>query len=180
MPLSRRVGSVPGLGNVGVVVSERGVAWLEVHAWPHQPVARHRRDPVVEADHPVIAAVLQHLAGYVLGRTREFPVACDFQGVPPLTRAALEAVRKVPWGQTRTYEQLAAGIPDGTAPVVRDALARNPLPIIIPCHRAIGHGHMGSYPGPVATKRAFLRIEGLDCGKVPDPPPGQGTSRVWR
>ncbi len=171
---------MPGLGKVGVIVSDRGVVSIEVHAWPDQPAMRHRRDPVEEADHQVISAVLAQLEGYVLGRTREFPIACDFHGIPPQPRAAMEAVRKVPWGQTRTYEQLAASIPGGTAPVVRDALARNPLPIIIPCHRALGDGHMGSYAGPLATKRSFLAIEGLDCRKVPDPPPGQGTVRVLR
>jgi methylated-DNA-[protein]-cysteine S-methyltransferase len=180
MALSRRIGEVPGLGKVGVIVSDRGVVSIEVHAWPDQPAMRHRRDPVEEADHQVISAVLAQLEGYVLGRTREFPIACDFHGIPPQPRAAMEAVRKVPWGQTRTYEQLAASIPGGTAPVVRDALARNPLPIIIPCHRALGDGHMGSYAGPLATKRSFLAIEGLDCRKVPDPPPGQGTVRVLR
>ena len=173
MALSRRIGLVPGLGNVGVVVSERGVVSLEMHAWPDQPAMRHRREPIEEADHPVIAVVLAQLAGYVFGRTREFPIACDFHGIPPLARAAMEAVRKVPWGQTRTYEQLAATFAGGTAPVVCDALARNPLPIIIPCHRAIGHGHMGAYAGPLKTKRSFLSIEGLDCRKVQDPPPWQ-------
>ncbi len=180
MALSRRIGQIPAIGNVGVIVSERGLVALEIHAWPHQPVMRHRRDPIVADDHPVIGAVLQQLEGYLFGRTREFPIACDFQGIPPMTRAAMEAVRKVPWGQTRTYEQLAATIPNGTAPVVRDALARNPMPIVIPCHRAVGQGHMGSYAGPIATKRSLLAIEGLDCRKVPDPPPGLGTSGVWR
>lgn len=180
MALSRRVGEVPGLGKVGVTVSDRGVVSIEVHAWPDQPPMRHRRDPVEETDHQVISAVLAQLEGYVLGRTRDFPIACDFHGIPPQPRAAMEAVRKVPWGQTRTYEQLAASIPGGTAPVVRDALARNPLPIIIPCHRAIGHGHMGVYPGPLPTKRNLLAIEGLDCRAMPDPPPGQGTVRVLR
>lgn len=180
MALSRRIGQVPGLGKVGVIVSERGVVSIEVHTWPEQPAMRHRRDPIEEADHPVINAVLSQLEGYVFGRTREFPIACDFHGIPPQTRAAMEAVRKVPWGQTRTYEQLAATFAGGTAPMVCDALARNPLPIIIPCHRAIGHGHMGAYPGPLTTKRGFLAIEGLDCRKVPDPPPGQGSVRAWR
>lgn len=180
MALSRRIGQVPGLGNVGVVVSERGVVALELHAWPDQPPMRHRREPIEDADHPVIAAVLAQLEGYVFGRTREFPIAVDFTGLTPTARAAMEAVRKVPWGQTRTYEQLAATFRDGTEPVVRDALARNPLPIIIPCHRAIGTGHMGAYAGPITTKRGFLAIEGLDCRKVPDPPPGQTAVRLRR
>ncbi len=169
MALSRRVASVPGLGNVGVIASERGVVSIEIHAWIDQPAMRHRRDAVVDGDHPVIAAVFHQLEGFILGRTRDFPIACDFQGIPPLARAAMEAARKIPYGQTRSYNQLAQDIPDATEPVVRDALGRNPLPIIIPCHRAIGHGHMGAYPGPLATKRSILAIEGLDCRKVPDP-----------
>jgi len=170
MSLVRRIGEVPGLGRIAIVVSERGVVAVEVHSWVDQPPMRHRREPVVDADHVVIKAVLGHLESYVFRRTKDFPVACDFTGLPPMTRAAMEAVRKVPWGQTRTYEQLAATIPNATVPVVRDALARNPLPIIIPCHRALGHGHMGLFVGPLATKRSLLRIEGLDCTAVPDKP----------
>jgi methylated-DNA-[protein]-cysteine S-methyltransferase len=170
MALSKRVASVPGLGEVAVIVSERGLVSIQVHAWSEQPAMRHRRDPVINDDnHVVITAVFQQLESFVLGRTRDFPIACDFHGIPPLTRAVMEAVRRIPYGQTRTYNELAKDIPEASEPLVRDALGRNPMPIVIPCHRAIGHGHMGAYPGPLPTKRSLLAIEGLDCRQVPDP-----------
>ncbi len=171
---------VPGLGSVGVIASERGVVFIEMHAWPAQPVLRHRRDEIVEADHPVISALFAQLESYVMGRTKDFPIACDFHGITPMARAAMEAVRKIPYGQTKSYDQLASTIPGGTAPVVRDALARNPLPVLIPCHRALASAHMGAYPGPLATKRSLLAIEGLDCRKIRDPRTGETTDRVVR
>jgi methylated-DNA-[protein]-cysteine S-methyltransferase len=180
MTLCRRVGQVPGLGNVGVIVSERGLVALEIHAWPDQLPLRHRREPIIDQDHMVIGAVLSALEGYILGRNRDFPIACDFHGLTPQRRSAMEAVRKVPWGQTQTYDQLAQTFAGGTPPVLRDALARNPLPIVIPCHRAIGNGHLGAYVGPMATKRALLAIEGLETRQVPDPPAGETIVRAWR
>ena len=180
MPLIRRVGSVPGLGNIGVVVSDRGVVSLEIHSWPHQAPIRHRREAVESGDHQIIGAVFYQLESYILGRARSFPIACDFHGLPPTMHAALEAVRQVPYGETRSLARLAARIPNATAPVLRDAFARNPLPLLIPCHRAVDEGHLGTYVGPVATKRQLLAIEGADVGKLPDPPPGAGTTRLWR
>lgn len=181
MTLVRHVATVPAIGSVGVVASDRGVVSIEIHAWPQQGAMRHRRDPVEPGMHPIIGAVLRSLEVYLLGRSSDFPIACDFAGIPPLRRAALEAVRAVPYGQTRTYAQLAARIPNGTEPVVRDALTANPMPILIPCHRAVDQAHLGPYIGPIAAKRQLLAIEGLDTAKLPDPPVRQsGTTRIWR
>lgn len=180
MPLIRRVGSVPGLGNIGVVVSDRGVVSLEIHSWPQQAPIRHRREAVEAGDHQIIGAVFYQLESYLNGRARTFPIACDFNGLPPTTRAVLEAVRQVPYGETRTLAQLANRIPNATVPVLRDALGRNPMPILIPCHRAVDDGHLGTFIGPLAAKRQLLAIEGADVSKLPDPPPRTGTVRLWR
>lgn len=179
MPLIRSIGNVPGLGQVASVTSDRGLVCIEYHAWAGQVPIRHRRDAIAPGAHPVSEALLRHLEAYVFGRCRDFPIACDFSGLPPLHRAALEEARKVPYGETRTYAAIAARIPNGTAPVVRDALARNPLPIVIPCHRAVDEGHIGAFNGPLATKRSLLAIEGSAAARLPDPPPGS-TSRIGR
>lgn len=180
MPLIRRVGTVPALGGIGVVVSDRGVVALEIHAWPQQLPIRHRRDAVETGDHPIISAVFHHLESYILGRGRAFPIACDFTNLPPTMRAVLEAVRQIPYGQTRTLAQLASRIANATVPVLRDALARNPLPILVPCHRAVEDTHLGVFVGPLAGKRQLLAIEGAEASKLPDPPAGTGTTRIWR
>jgi methylated-DNA-[protein]-cysteine S-methyltransferase len=170
MPLIRSIGNVPGLGQVAAIASDRGLVSIEYHAWNGQVPMRHRRDAIEQGQHPVIEALWRHLESYIFGRCRDFPIACDLNGLPPMHRAALEAVRNVPYGETKNYAALANRIPNATAVVVRDALARNPVPIVIPCHRAIDGAHLGAFNGPISTKRSLLGIEGAAIAGLPDPP----------
>ncbi len=85
--------------------------------------------------------------------------------VPPFHRKVYKALCKVPAGKTVTYAELAkrAGS-KGAARAVGTAMAKNPWPIIIPCHRVVaGDGKLGGYSGRggVATKRALLVLEGV-------------------
>lgn len=84
--------------------------------------------------------------------------------VPPFHRKVYTALCEIPAGKTITYAELArrAGSP-GAARAVGQAMAKNPFPIIIPCHRVVaGNGKLGGYSGRggVATKRALLELEG--------------------
>lgn len=87
------------------------------------------------------------------------------ENVPPFHRKVYQALCKVPAGKTITYAELAkrAGSP-GAARAVGTAMAKNPWPIIIPCHRVVaGNGKLGGYSGRggVATKVALLELEGV-------------------
>lgn len=84
--------------------------------------------------------------------------------VPPFHRKVYKALCKIPAGKTITYAELArrAGSP-GAARAVGQAMAKNPFPIVIPCHRVVaGNGKLGGYSGRggVAIKRALLALEG--------------------
>lgn len=88
---------------------------------------------------------------------------CDFEDLSPFTRRVLEATCEIPTGETRSYEWIAQsiGMPDA-ARAVANALAANPVPLAIPCHRVIGrNGEVGEYALGQATKRALLASEGL-------------------
>ncbi len=85
--------------------------------------------------------------------------------IPPFHRKVYKALCKVPAGTTITYAELAkrAGSP-GAARAVGQAMAKNPFPIVIPCHRVIAsNGKLGGYSGRggVAAKRALLAREGV-------------------
>lgn len=87
------------------------------------------------------------------------------ENVPPFHRKVYQALCKVPPGKVVTYAELAkrAGSP-GAARAVGTAMAKNPFPIIIPCHRVVaGNGKLGGYSGRggVATKRKLLQLEGI-------------------
>ena len=83
------------------------------------------------------------------------------------TRKVLNELRKVPYGETRSYGWLAKKVgKPGAARAVGQALKRNPIPIIIPCHRIIrDDGTIGGFSMGVNIKERFLALEGVKIGK---------------
>ncbi|MEV6277354.1 methylated-DNA--[protein]-cysteine S-methyltransferase [Nocardia sp. NPDC051832] len=107
-----------------------------------------------------IAGVRAHLAGE-LDDLRWIPV--DISGIPEFHQAVYDITRAIPPGHTRTYGQVAdrIGAP-GAAQAVGQALGRNPIPLIIPCHRVLAADnalHGFSAPGGIHTKERLLEIE---------------------
>jgi methylated-DNA-[protein]-cysteine S-methyltransferase len=125
-----------------------------------------RRFPgAVEAEPPPFAAaamarIVSLLAG---GRTDLGDIEIDPQG-SPFERSVWEAARRIPCGEVRSYGDVAREIgAPGAAQAVGLALGRNPVPIIVPCHRVLAaDGRSGGFsaPGGVATKFRILEIEG--------------------
>jgi methylated-DNA-[protein]-cysteine S-methyltransferase len=101
---------------------------------------------------------------YCEGRVVHFRrVPIDWSGFRPFQRLVLKACRSIPFGKTVSYQELAQqiGRPRAVRAVAR-ALATNPLPIVIPCHRVVRkNGNLGGYsaPGGVALKRRLLQME---------------------
>jgi methylated-DNA-[protein]-cysteine S-methyltransferase len=106
--------------------------------------------------------VVRQLRAYFAGRRRHFDVRIDLRGVTPFQRRVLEATSAVPPGQVVSYGEIARriGRPHGGR-AVGQALGRNPIPIVIPCHRVVAAGgRLGGYTGGLAIKRKLLRLEG--------------------
>ncbi len=122
---------------------------------------RHKAQPAEPP--PAIAAVIARVRRMLDGERvdlADVPVALD---VPDFERRVYAALRQVPPGETITYGALAqrVGAP-GAAQAVGAAMGRNPIPVIIPCHRVLaGSGKSGGFsaPGGVATKFRILQIE---------------------
>ncbi|MGH9078814.1 MAG: methylated-DNA--[protein]-cysteine S-methyltransferase [Acidimicrobiales bacterium] len=100
----------------------------------------------------------------------------DMDGIPPFHRAVYEATRSIPTGATLTYGQVAAlaGAPRA-ARAVGHALARNPFPLVVPCHRVLSAGGIGGFSadGGVITKRRLLALEGVRLPEAPAPATGR-------
>ena len=109
---------------------------------------------------PLLAEAARQLAAYFDGRLRDFdlPLAPDgtaFEG------RVWAAMRAIPYGETRSYGDLAGAT--GSAPrAVGRACGKNPIPIVIPCHRVLAKAGLGGYSGEggLATKQHLLAVEG--------------------
>lgn len=106
--------------------------------------------------------IANQLGEYFSGRRDRFTVPLDFSGLSPFSRAVLDATARVPFGETRTYGDIARAIgKPGASRAVGNALNRNPIPLIVPCHRIVPTGDgIGKYAGGVETKVRLLTLEG--------------------
>lgn len=128
--------------------------------------ADHRRGPAVAAtgtEQP--SAFVEIAAGIdaeIAGGRPTHPIPVAFRGGTPFQRRVWQELRTIPRGSTVSYGELAAriGMPGG-ARAVGSAVARNPISIVVPCHRVVGaDGSLTGYAGGVERKRALLAMEG--------------------
>jgi methylated-DNA-[protein]-cysteine S-methyltransferase len=98
---------------------------------------------------------------YLRGSPFVWDGSLDLRGVSAFQEAVLGAVRRIPWGQVRTYGEVARGIGrPGAVRAVGNALHRNPFPLVVPCHRVVREGgRLGGYACGPAMKRRLLAVE---------------------
>lgn len=161
------------IGTCGLIWSGRGIAGLQLpEATAEATRERVKRRwagfgaDVVETVPPAgVQRALDRIQGLLAGGTvglEDIPL--DLDAVPEFHRKVYEVARTIPPGQTMTYGEIAKrlGVPHESREVGQ-ALGRNPIAIIVPCHRVLGaDGKMGGFSagGGVATKRRILEIEG--------------------
>jgi methylated-DNA-[protein]-cysteine S-methyltransferase len=106
--------------------------------------------------------IRRELDEYFDGRRRDFDLALDLTPVAAFERSALDELARIPYGQLTTYGTLAArmGRPKA-ARAVGGAMNRNPIPIVLPCHRVVGaNGSLTGYGGGLDRKELLLRLGG--------------------
>ena len=125
-------------------------------------VAVHWGKAKQETETPLLAAAKAQLDGYFFCGLKNFELPLAPSGTD-FDRQVWRAMLEIPWGRTKTYGEIAAAL-GGTARNVGTACGRNPIPIIIPCHRVVGaDGAMIGYSGGagVESKVALLALEGV-------------------
>ncbi len=159
--------SVPTpLGPMLIVVSELGVCACEfdrdapddadVRRW----YRRFGKLFLTPAKKPLPAALA--LAAYFAGRGEGFDLNVDLRGLTEFQQRVLLALSRVPLGQTVQYADLARAVGQpGAARAVGGAMARNPIPVILPCHRVLGAAGLGGFSGGLELKRSLLLLEGV-------------------
>ena len=146
------------LGPMIVAATARGLAglWFEgqrhlpdTSGWPQAP------------EHPVLVRAVSQLREYFAGRRTQFDLPLDLQGGTPFQQSVWQALLAIPAGGTASYGDLSrrVGRPSAVR-AVGAAVGRNPVSIIVPCHRVLGRdGSLTGYAGGLERKSALLGLE---------------------
>jgi methylated-DNA-[protein]-cysteine S-methyltransferase len=157
------------IGACGVAWGERGLVRLQLPESDRNATERRLRAIAAKASQAPpaeIGRLITDIQGYMTGRRVDFAaVAVDFTDAEPFEQKVYEAARSVPWGQTLSYGELARQTSSpGAARAVGQVLSRNPVPIVIPCHRVLAKGRrVGGFSahGGTLTKKRLLALEGV-------------------
>jgi methylated-DNA-[protein]-cysteine S-methyltransferase len=152
------------IGSLLVAASPRGLCRISYDADPEREVEQLGRTfglRVLRAPKPIDAA-RRELEEYFEGTRREFDLPLDVALVADFNRLVLRELARVPYGEVVTYGELAArSARPRAARAVGMVMNRNPLPIVLPCHRVIGaNGKLTGYAGGLERKETLLRLEG--------------------
>jgi methylated-DNA-[protein]-cysteine S-methyltransferase len=156
------------LGTVGIEATAAGLSRVRLPGEGGTQQQAHGDGPAAAT----VTAAAAQLVEYADGRREQFDIELDWDGVEPTHRRVLETLREIaPYGTTITYGELGrtAGVDD--ARDVGVFMARNPLPLVIPCHRVVASDGLGGFGGGLELKKRLLELEGilpprLDLGDV--------------
>jgi methylated-DNA-[protein]-cysteine S-methyltransferase len=157
------------LGPIAVFVTPRGLVRV---AYDRENFGEVAAEVAEQVSPRVLVApqrtdvVREQLEDYFEARRRTFDVPIDWTLVRGFNQGVLKATADIPFGETASYGEVAAaaGSPRA-ARAAGNALAGNPIPIVVPCHRVIhADGGIGGYTGGLENKRFLLRLEGVGPG----------------
>jgi len=136
-------------------------ALTHVEFAPHGPATDGKPRGAREDEAPVLVAAAAQLAAYFAGERRAFDLSLEAGGTP-FQQRVWEALRGIGWGETPSYGAVAVrlGMTPAASRAVGLANGRNPIPIIVPCHRVIGaNGTLTGYAGGLERKQLLLTLE---------------------
>jgi methylated-DNA-[protein]-cysteine S-methyltransferase len=151
------------LGPLLVAATPRGLCRIEFDPEPEEEAETLARRYGLRVLRAPLDAPRRELDEYFEGRRQVFDLDLDLGSVAPFNRRVLEELARVPYGQTTTYGRLAerADRPRA-ARAVGMVMNRNPVPIVLPCHRVVGStGKLVGYGGGIERKEQLLRLEGV-------------------
>jgi methylated-DNA-[protein]-cysteine S-methyltransferase len=152
------------VGNVLVAMSQRGLCRISYNPEPEREVellARTLGARILRTARP-IDPVRRQLEEYFEKKRTDFDLALDLRLTADFSRRVLEELARVPYGEVTTYGALAARAErPKAARAVGTVMNRNPIPIVLPCHRVVGaNGSLVGYGGGLDRKEQLLRLEG--------------------
>ena len=161
------------LGFAAIAWSEDGITRFNLPG-PKETATNRLGGATPAEPPPHIVAVIDQAKRYFAGEQIGFDaIGLDLAGVDPFRRSIYDALRKVGFGETVTYGELAKRAGASQPQAAQDvgvAMARNPVPLIIPCHRVLAAGgKLGGFsaPGRTEAKQRMLALEGVFIGNQP-------------
>lgn len=151
------------LGTVRLAASPTGLCGLWFDGQRHLPAPLNGPSAWHEApEHPVLRQATEQLRQYLCGERQHFDLPLDLTGCTPFQQAVWQALQRIPIGHTMSYAALGLQIGRPTAVrAVGNAVGRNPLSVVVPCHRVLGlDGSLTGYAGGLERKAALLHLEG--------------------
>jgi methylated-DNA-[protein]-cysteine S-methyltransferase len=152
-----------GAGWVGMLSSNSGLLRVTLPQGTAREAERLLGDRLREAvrANDFFTDLIERLKSYFGGQRVAFNNEIDLSAATAFQREVWQLTRLIPYGETRSYSWVAEKLGKaGAGRAVGQALARNPLPIIVPCHRVVAKdGGLGGYSGGLAKKRYLLRLE---------------------
>jgi methylated-DNA-[protein]-cysteine S-methyltransferase len=149
-------------GSLYLAATARGLAGMWFTDQRHLPDVSNWQRLDDANQHHILKATLQQLQAYFAGKLQQFDLLVDLSAGTVFQQAVWQALLKIPFGETTSYGALSASIGKPLAVrAVGTAIGRNPIGIIVPCHRVVGaDGSLTGYAGGLHRKEAFLRLEG--------------------
>lgn len=157
------------LGRIILAAAHDRLVGLWFDGQSHQPDTS--RWPA-QCDQPVLQQAQTQLRAYFAGQRQAFELALDLSAGTDFQQSVWRALLQIPFGATLSYGALSAGIGKPAAVrAVAGAVARNPLSIIVPCHRVLGvSASLTGYAGGLPRKTALLQLEGASFKPEPTQP----------
>jgi methylated-DNA-[protein]-cysteine S-methyltransferase len=149
------------MGWVGILGSESGLLAATIFQSSASEAERSLGDTknAVLSEKP-FADLIKRLKDYFAGKRVGFPDELDFSWATDFQRQVWRITQTIPYGETKSYSWIAKRLGKSGARAVGQALARNRLPVIIPCHRVLASdGSLSGYSGGVGVKESLLRLE---------------------
>lgn len=162
-PHTQQIRVASPLGPVRLAASPAGLCGLWFEGQRHEPATLNGAGawPMASAEHAVLGTAAAQLAEWLAGARHDFEIPLDLSGGTPFQQSVWRALLDIGWGQTRSYGEVAqlAGAPAAVR-AVGAAVGRNPLSLVVPCHRVLGAGGaLTGYAGGLERKRALLAME---------------------
>ncbi len=153
------------LGWAGIVAGERGIKeiFLPVRDKGKLMGRIMGKYPEVSIDPASLQREIERIEDFLNGRESLLKLPLDLSSLSPFQRRVYRLARAIPYGRVRSYAWLARalGRPEAVR-AVGNAMAHNPFPLVIPCHRVVrSDGHIGGFGGGPRLKAALLRLEGV-------------------